>query len=319
MIEPDSAGSKADGCARQPQNTAMPSSQPAPEVTIVLPAYNEGLRLCETLAAIRDTVNISYQTIVVNDGSTDSCCDFLRMDPSAFEDVLLVDLPNRQGVAYARNLGASHAQAPILIAMDAHCLPRPGWLQQLLHELQHPGVGIVAPQISSVECPSATAFGLTIRDRELGVGWLHRQGNKPYPVPMAGCACIAMTREFFEAVGRFDVFRSYGMEDVELCIRCWLLGYSVMMVPEAVVAHWFKKEPFSVGWHDFLYNRMRTAVLHFDGDRLERILTSLKSKPAFPDAVTTLFASDIWTRRQFVRESRMHDGEWFCKKFGINL
>ncbi len=285
-----------------------------PEVSIILPVYNEGPRLGQTLAAIRDTVNISYQAIVLNDGSTDSCCQDLPSD-----NLVLIDLPQRRGVAHARNLGAERATAPVLIAMDAHCLPRRGWLEKLLDELHQPGVGIVAPQISSIECPSATTFGLTLRDRELGVEWLHRRANQSYPVPLAGCACLAMTRELFEAVGRFDAMRSYGMEDVELCIRCWLLGYSVIMVPEAEVAHWFKRESFPVGWHDYLYNRLRTAVLHFDGEPLKRILATLQAKPDFSDAMASLLVSDIWTRREFVRTNRKHDADWFCREFKIAL
>ena len=113
--------------------------------------------------------------------------------------------------------------------------------------------------------------------------------------------------------------RSYGMEDVELCIRVWLLGYSVMMVPGAEVAHWFKKEPFPVGWHDHLYNRLRTAVLHFDGEPLKRILASLQSKPAFSDAMASLLVSDVLTRQQLVRHNRKHDADWFCRKFEIAL
>ena len=294
--------------------TPGPPAEPSPEVSIVLPAYNEGDRLRQTLAAIRDTVALRYEIIVVNDGSTDSCCETLP-----FDHLTLLNLPRREGVAHARNLAAAQAKAPLLVAMDAHCLPRPGWLEKLLDALHQPGVGIVAPQISSVDCPAATTFGLTIRDRELGVEWLHRQGGRPYPVPLAGCACMLMTREFFEAAGRFDQMRSYGMEDVELCIRSWLLGYAVMMAPDAEVAHWFKKEPFAVGWHDFLYNRLRTALLHFDGDPLRRILACLQAKPSFADAIASLLAGDIWARRSFVRERRRHDAEWFCRKFGIDL
>jgi hypothetical protein len=48
--------------------------------------------------------------------------------------------------------------------------------------------------------------------------------------------------------------RSYGMEDVEIGIRAWLLGYSVIMVPDAEVAHRFKKEPFPTCTRDeFVY------------------------------------------------------------------
>ncbi len=290
-----------------------------PDVSIVIPVHNEGARLCETLAAIRDTVDRSYEVIVVNDASTDSCCDPLRSGSPPFENVVLVGAPGRVGVAQARNLGAGQAHAPVLIAMDGHTVPRPGWLARLLAELEKPGVGIAAPQITSMGTPEARTFGLTFRDCELGVEWLHRQSCEPYAVPLAGCACLAMTREFFAAAGGFEPMRSYGMEDVELCIRCWLLGYSVMMVPGAEVAHWFKKQPFPVGWHDYLYNRLRTAVLHFDGERLERILAALRAKPEFAGAATSLLVSDIWTRYSQVRARRQYDAEWFCRKFGINL
>jgi GT2 family glycosyltransferase len=283
-----------------------------PEISIVLPAYNEGVRLRQTIEALRDTVKVNYQVIVVNDSSRDSCCEGLD-----FGNLVLVNLPKRQGVAHARNLGAEQATAPVLIAMDAHCVPQAGWLEKMLAEL--PEAGIVAPQIRSMASPSANTFGLTIRDRELGVEWLQRRGDQPYAVPLAGCACLMMRREFFEAIGRFDAMRCYGMEDVEICLRCWLLGYSVRMVPEAVVGHWFKKEPFQAGWHDYLYNRLRTAVLHFDGAPLQRILTTLQTKPQFGDAVASLLLSDIWARRELVRARRKRDADWFCREFSIVL
>ena len=289
------------------------------QVSIVLPAYNEGGRLFDTIQAIRETVNTPYEVIVVNDGSTDGCCDFLRHGSNTSGEVQLIELARNQGVAHARNLGAEEANGSVLVTMDAHCIPQAGWLSKMLDALDKPGVGIAAPQIRSIECPDATAFGLTISDRELGVSWLPKQSDRLYQVPLAGCACLVMNREFFETAGRFDALRSYGMEDVELCLRCWLLGYSVVMVPDAVVAHCFKKQPFAVGWHDFLYNRLRTALLHFEGPRLERILASLKAKPAFPDAVTSLLTSDIWARREFVRQARKHDADWFCRRFGIHL
>lgn len=290
-----------------------------PEVSIVIPAWNEGPRLRETLDALRGTVQIPHQVVIVNDTSTDGSCDFLRVRPHPFDNVTLLDAPHRLGVAACRNLGAEMAAAPIMVTLDAHCIPHPRWLETLLDALHTEHAGIAAPQIISAEAPSATTFGLTLRDRELGVEWLRRRGTEPYEVPLAGCACLAMTREFFVSAGRFEPMRSYGMEDVELCLRCWLLGYSVIMVPGAEVSHWFKKNPFPVGWHDYLYNRLRTAVLHFDGDRLERILAVLRPKPSFAEAAASMLSSDIWTRRAWIRDRRRRDAGWFCEKFGIAL
>ena len=67
----------------------------------------------------------------------------------------------------------------MLIFMDAHCFPRAGWLPKLLAELHQPDTGIVAPQISTLECPSAAAYGLKLRDMNFSVEWLPRRGDEP--------------------------------------------------------------------------------------------------------------------------------------------
>jgi GT2 family glycosyltransferase len=290
-----------------------------PEVSIVVPVHNEGQRVHETLTAIGKPTSVPCEVVVVNDASTDAGCDFLRAHSLPFDHVSLVDSPRRNGVARSRNLGAERARAPVLVFMDAHCAPRAGWLETLLAELDQPNAGIVAPQISSLESPGATTFGLRLCGRNFNVEWLPRRGNQPYPVPLVGGGCMVMRKEFFESVGRFDTMRSFGVEDIEFCLRCWLFGYSVTMVPQAQVAHLFKKNPFPVGWHDHLYNVLRTAVLHFDGRPLERILASARTKPAFAEAASTLLASDIWTRYSFVRARRKRDAEWFCKEFAIEI
>jgi GT2 family glycosyltransferase len=290
-----------------------------PKVAIVLPVHNEGPRLYETLDAIRNSTTLAHEVVVVNDASTDAGCDFLRAHSPPFDHVALVDSPRRNGVASSRNLGAERARAPVLVFMDAHCAPRAGWLEKLLAELDQPNAGIVAPQISSLETPSVSTFGLRLCGRNFNVEWLPRRADQPYPVPLVGGGCMVMRKEFFESVGRFDTMRSFGVEDIEFCLRCWLFGYSVTMVPQAEVAHLFKKNAFPVGWHDHLYNVLRTAVLHFDGGQLQRILASARTKPAFSEAASTLLASDIWTRYSFVRARRKRDAEWFCKKFEIEI
>ena len=128
----------------------MPGSQPTRDVSIILPCYNEGQKLYQTLEALRDSTGVTYEVVVVNDASSDACCDFLRSAPSLFADTLLVDLDQRHGVARSRSVGAGRARAPVLVFMDAHCLPRRGWLEKLLAELEKPGTGIVAPQILSL-------------------------------------------------------------------------------------------------------------------------------------------------------------------------
>ena len=62
-----------------------------PEVSIIIPVHNEGEKLYLTLEALRYSTNVNYEVIVVDDGSTDLCCDFLRSNHSLFNNVLLVN------------------------------------------------------------------------------------------------------------------------------------------------------------------------------------------------------------------------------------
>ncbi|MGQ0572328.1 MAG: glycosyltransferase family 2 protein [Armatimonadota bacterium] len=291
----------------------------APVVSFVIPVHNEGEMLYLTLEALRSSTAVDHETIVVDDGSTDSCCELLRSAPSLFENTLVLSTA-RIGAAAARNIGAASAHAPVVVFLDAHCFPRRGWLERLLTTLEDLDGGIVAPSISVAGNPGSQGFGLTILNSDFSVQWLPKEADRAYEVPVAGAACMAMKTAFFHKIGGFDAMRTLGLEDVELCIRCWLFGHSVMVVPDVEVAHVFKEQHTShVPWQDYLYNMLRTAVLHFEGERLARIVHTLRADPAFPATATSLLLADILERYRFVRAQRKYDADWFCQKFTLNI
>ena len=198
--------------------------------------------------------------------------------------------------------------------------PQCGWLEKLLATLYKVDIGIISPCISVAGNTDVKGFGLTIINRDFLVRWLGKQADEPYEVPLVGGGCMTMKKSFFEAIGRFDTMRTFGVEDVELCIRCWLFGYPVIVVPNAEVAHWFKeKSNFYVGWQDYVYNLLRTAILHFDGESLARILDYLQTKPSFREAIESLLLSNIWERYGFVRAKQKHNAEWFYQRFAIEI
>lgn len=296
-----------------------PAAGSEPPVSIVLACHGEQHRVMLTVEALRTSTSPGYEVVVVDDGSPDGCCDFLREDPEGYPEVTLVT-QEQQGSARARNSGVAHARAPIIVFMDAHCFPRAGWLDLMLEVLEDPSVGIVTPAIGVAGRPANRGYGLSIAGPQLMARWLPCQGDEPYRVPAAGAGCIAMHRGVFEAIGGFEPMRRYGVEDLELSIRCWLAGFDVVVQPKAEVGHWFKeRNTFSLAWEDYLYNVLRTAVLHFDGPQLRTILEGCSKDAAFGASMTLLLTSDVWARRADVRSRAVRDGAWFCKRFGIDL
>ena len=94
-----------------------------PAFSLVIPAYNEAVRIGETLrAALAYLENVSPQgeLIVVNDGSTDATSTIARgaLAGAKVEARLLENFPNR-GKGYAVRKGLLAAQRPIGLFSDA--------------------------------------------------------------------------------------------------------------------------------------------------------------------------------------------------------
>jgi GT2 family glycosyltransferase len=288
-----------------------------PVVSVVIPVHNEGQRLFLTLEALRGSTAVPHEVVVVDDGSTDGGADFLRNAPELYPNVSLLT-QTQHGVAAARNTGARTVEAPLILFMDAHCFPSFGWLEKLVPVASSADTGIAAPCISVAGAKGQRGFGLTFASEELDVEWLGKQGDAPYEVPLAGGGCMLMRRDVFWSLGAFDSMRRYGVEDIEISIRAWLAGFSVVMVPQVEVGHIFKEEcNFRVEWRDYLYNLLRLIILHFEGARLKRLMEPLREKGCFPEALTELLAGDLWDRYAFIRSKRIRNADWLCERFAF--
>jgi GT2 family glycosyltransferase len=128
-----------------------------------------------------------------------------------------------------------------------------------------------------------------------------------------------MRRDVFEAVGGFDPgLVIWGMEDAELSLRLWTLGYECALVPAVDVAHLFRPaHPYRVDWEVVLHNLLRVAAVHFGGARIERLVACLTANSAFPAAFARLAAGDAWARRAAFQAERRYDDDWFFRRFDM--
>jgi len=286
-------------------------------VSIVIATHNEGERLCQTVMDLAATAPADFEVIVVDDFSTDGSIELLR---ASSPDVRVVKPPRRLGPPLARNFGAGFAAMSWILWNDAHIEVEPGWPEALAAELADSRVGAVGPAVASLNDKSRVGFGLRWKNAALQAEWLPRRGDGPYPVPFVSGCCIALRREVFEQTGGFDpglIFRGGG--ELELCFRLWALGYECRVVPGTRVAHLFQSRfPYAVRTVDVLHNLLRTAVIHFDRDRLAAVFTALSTRRAFPQALALVMDSDAWTRRADIRSGRVLDDQAFFDRFPMN-
>lgn len=92
------------------------------ELSIIIPAYNEKWRLPSTLIDIVDYFDsspISYEVIVVDDGSSDDTSDIVRKFEKVREQFRLIRLPQNEGKGSAVRFGAMNAKGNEILFLDA--------------------------------------------------------------------------------------------------------------------------------------------------------------------------------------------------------
>ena len=90
---------------------------PDPAVTVVVPAYNAGKVLAETLTSAARQTFKNFEVIVVDDGSTDNTAEIVRQLGRTDPRFLLLQQAH-QGVSAARNLGIHRARGEYIAFLD---------------------------------------------------------------------------------------------------------------------------------------------------------------------------------------------------------
>jgi|SoiMethySBSTD1v2_1073268.scaffolds.fasta_scaffold30066_6 glycosyltransferase involved in cell wall biosynthesis len=285
--------------------------------SVVLPTLNEGAMLAMTVDSIvaeRCDADAGYEIIVVDDGSSDGSTASLKAQRRP--EVKVVS-GGGLGVARARNLGASRARGEYVVFMDAHCRVSPGWLESFADLLSVAEVGLAGPSFTKLETPLPRGCGMYWADYTLDPCWFEPLDGEVYIVPLTTGACQAFRRDTFEALGRYDErFTRWGFEDVEMCLRAWLLGYHVAVHPAVTIAHFFREERDNYEVDDVAvtYNFLRMVYLHFSPTRIQKVLHAAAGNPYITPAQELLAESDVFDVRARMLSRRVRDDNWFFQE-----
>lgn len=113
-------------------------SEPQPEVSVIVPIYNEVQSLPHLIEAIATSVTesqISYEIVCVDDGSSDGSTELLKQLAQARTDLRAVILRRNYGQTAAMAAGFKHAQGKVLITLDGDLQNDPADIPHLLARL----------------------------------------------------------------------------------------------------------------------------------------------------------------------------------------
>lgn len=111
---------------------------PVPEVSIVIPAYNEAENILKTLSSLAaTTTSKTLEIIVVDNNSRDETA---ALSTSAGATCIR---ETEQGITPARNAGLRRAAGRYVLNADADTIYPPDWIDRMLAPLHNEGVALV--------------------------------------------------------------------------------------------------------------------------------------------------------------------------------
>lgn len=218
------------------QRTARPSSYPyiraeakesgAPQnrlLSIVVPYYNMGRYISETIASIQGSGYGEKEILIVNDGSTEAESLAKLKEYERTPGIKVIHSPNG-GLAAARNLGAAQANGGYLAFLDADDTVEPDYYEKAIRVLEGNS------NVHFIGC-WVRYFGAS------GNTWPAFVPEPPlilYQNTVNSSALVYKTASFLEG-GRNDggmVFA--GWEDYESVVSMMAAGYCGVVLPEGL-------------------------------------------------------------------------------------
>jgi glycosyltransferase involved in cell wall biosynthesis len=114
----------------------------SPKVSIIIPCYNYGRFIRETISSVEKCDSSLYELIIVNDGSTDEYTQQVLKELEE-EGYYIIHQPN-SGVASARNTGIAASSGKYILPLDADDEIHSSYLPFAIDILEkNSGVGVV--------------------------------------------------------------------------------------------------------------------------------------------------------------------------------
>lgn len=213
-----------------------------PKLSVIIPNWNGKHFLQECLDSLKQQTYSHFETLLVDNGSTDGSAEFVRERYGDF--IKLIQNRVNLGFAGGTNAGIRNAEGTYIVLLNNDTWADPHWLEELAKATDSdPSVGMWGSKIYSyyhrdrIEAVGELIYwdGLCRAKGqfELDQGQYNQAEEILFP---PGCGAM-FRREVFDQIGLFDEdFFAYA-DDAEIGIRARLAGWKAFLVPKAILYH----------------------------------------------------------------------------------
>lgn len=201
-------------------------------VSVVIPYYNLGDTIFETVLSVKKSKYKNYEIIIVNDGSTDKNSIEVLKEFENDEKIKVVNI-NNKGLANARNVGAEHAKGEYIAFLDADDKVSEDFYEKAVKVLDnYENVSYVYSWVKYFEGNNSI--------------WPTFNTHIPYLLCGNMLAAFAVIRKSdFLNFGKNRIEMEYGMEDYDSWVSLASHGCLGVAIPEPLNLYRIRKNSMS--------------------------------------------------------------------------
>jgi GT2 family glycosyltransferase len=225
-------------------------------LSICIVTFQAGDYLRDCLSSIyTNPPNAPFETIVVDNHSTDGTLDMLR---NQFPKVLPIENPENRGYSVPMNQALRKGRGRYLLQLNPDTLIPPSMLDRLIMFMDpHPEVGICGPKVVNPDgtmqkpCRRGESRPWAVITYFTGLSRLfpknkcfseylmsYMDENAIHEVAGVSGSCMMIRREVIDQIGMLDErFFAY-QEDADYCFRARQAGWKIFYVPSAQIIHY---------------------------------------------------------------------------------
>lgn len=201
-----------------------------PDVTLVVPAYNERAYI---EAKLQNSLALDYpadrlRLLFVTEGSTDGTTELLEAEQRRYPNLQVLGGSERRGKIEAMNMAMPQVTTPLVIFTDANTTLNPQAIRNLVRHFKDPQVGAVAGEkrieVQSSEAAAGAGEGLYWKYES----FLKKLDTELYSVVGAAGELFAVRTSLYGHVEKDTL-----LDDFVISLRIAGHGYRVIYEPEA--------------------------------------------------------------------------------------
>ena len=225
------------------------------KISVIITNWNGLNLLKKNLEQVIKVSSEAEEIIVADDASSDESVDYVKELQKKYSKLKLITNKNNLGFGENSNNAVSKSKGDLIVMLNSDIFPYPNYIKNSLKHFSNPDLfGVGFAEIGHENW--ARIFwkngylqhepGINIEKTHI-TGWLSGGGS-------------IIKKNIFQKLGGFDkIYEPFYCEDLDLGLRAWKSGYTLLWEPKCVIKHRHEStmSKFSKGLLNYVKERNR--------------------------------------------------------------